>query len=725
MARARVLLSAFSALLLTQSLFAAPAPIVGSVTDRSGAALVRAFVAVVDAAGKTRASAITDDRGEFRLDVATCVNCRVEVSLTGFRTSTMTVTAADAGSATFHPRVTLDVAPIADAVIVTPTREAAPASQLGASVTVFDADAIARRGTSSLADLVRESPGVSVMETAGLGGVTSLFMRGGASNYTKVMLDGVPLNEPGGTFNFSNITTSNLARVEVVRGAQSALFGSDAMTGVIQLFTARARAGARPSFSGSLETAGYATERGDAAVSAGGDGWDASVGVAALRTDNRAANNRFTSRTLSWSAGRQFSSALELRTVGRIEDGRAGAPGQTAFGRADLDAFYDHLDTTAGVSLEYRASSNWKQRASYSITRSRQDSTNLIEDASYTPRYGASVAPFTFFDFTYDSGNILRRGVFSYQSDWRIGGAVTQLVTAALDWDSERATLTDRLAKTALDAARDNVGVSVQHQVIGRRGSLVSSLRAEHNDSFGNTWIPRVSAALVLHDANSAWGELTLKANAGRGVKEPTILQSFSTNPFFLGNASLLPERARTADIGLSQRLAADRVRVDLVIFDNHFRDQISTVTTSFNPFRSQYMNIGSADARGVELVAEIAPVAALRLSGGYTHLTKADLFRRPQNTAYARAAWTAGGASVDLNGTFIGTYVDNDFSSLSPAITSSGGHWRWDASARYQFTPKFEGYVRVQNLTDIDTMEPLGYLTWRRTAHVGLKVRF
>ena len=698
---------------------------------RSGAVIVRAFVEVIDAAGPVRAKALTDDRGEFRVDVSSCTAtpaCRIGVSLTGFRSATLAVSGTDAGNSTFHPRLTLDVAPIADAVIVTPTREAAPAAQIGASVTVFDADAIARRGTTSLADLVRESPGVSVIETAGPGGVTSLFMRGGASNYTKVLLDGVAINEPGGTFNFSNISTTNLARVEVVRGAQSALFGSDAMTGVIHLFTARAAANSRPTLTGSLETGGYATERGNASFGAGGTDWDANLGVAAERTDNRSANNRFTSRTLSWSAGRRFGTALDVRTVGRIEDGRAGAPGQTGFGRADMDAFYDHLDTTAGVSVEYRASATWKQRASYSITRSRQDSTNLIEDAPYMPRYGASVAPFTFFDYTYDSGNILRRGVFSYQSDWRINtaaGAVTQLVTAALDWDAERASLTDRLAKTTLDAARDNVGVSVQHQVVGRRGSLVSSLRAEHNDSFGNTWIPRVSAALVLRQGQGAWGELTLKANAGRGVKEPTLLQSFSPNPFFLGNTALLPERARTADIGLSQRLAGDRVRIDAVLFDNHFRDQISTVTTSFSPYRSQYMNIGSADARGVELTAEIAPVTSLRLSGGYTHLTKADLFRRAQNTAHARAMWTMGDASIDVSGIFIGTYADNDFSSLSPAITSSGGDWRWDASARYQFTPRFEGYVRVQNLTDINTMEPLGYLTWRRTAHVGLKVRF
>ena len=719
-----LLLFAFAALVPT-SLFAQHAPVSGAVVDRSGAAIVRAFVRLIDATGATESTTLTDDRGAFAIRLDACRGCRLDVTASGFVTASLTITDADATNAQFHPRVVLDVAPISDAVVVTPTRDAAPAAQLGASVTVFSADDIARRGSPSLADLVRESPGVSVIETSGLGGVTSLFLRGGASNYTKVLLDGVPMNEPGGTFNFSNISTSQLARVEVVRGAQSALFGTDAMSGVIQLVSARGSRHAAPAVAGTFEAGGYRTERGDLSFSSGGDRWDAAIGGTGFRTDNRSANNRFTSRTLTFNGGYSASQATDIRVIGRIEDGHAGAPGQTAFGRADLDAFYDHVDTTMGVSVEQRRSAQWKQRLSYSITRSRQDSTNLNEDAPYVPRYGAASAPFTFYDFTYDSENILRRNVLSYQSDWRFTGAATQIVTAALDWDSERATLRDRLAKTSLDAARDNVGVSVQHQVIGRFGSLVSSLRTEHNDSFGTTLVPRVSGALVLRNSNDAWGTLTLKANAGRGVKEPTILQSFSTNPFYLGNSALLPERARTADIGLAQRLAHDHARIDVVVFDNHFRDQISTVTTSYSPYRSQYMNIGAADARGIEVSAEAAPTTALRLSGGYTRLTKRDLFRRPQTTAYARASWTAGALSIDVDGTFIGTYADNDFSSLSPAITTSGDWWRWNASARYRLSARIEAFVRVQNLTDVDSMEPLGYLAWRRTAHAGLSVKF
>jgi len=349
--------------------------------------------------------------------------------------------------------------------------------------------------------------------------------------------------------------------------------------------------------------------------------------------------------------------------------------------------------------------------------------------AALINRFGAitfsSQAPYQSSAYLYNPPNIISRGVFSYQSDWRFGSAVTQLVTAALDWDSERATLGDVMSKTELEAARDNVGVTVQHQLVGRRGSLVSSLRAEHNESFGNEWVPRVSAALVLRQSQGPWGDLTLKGNAGLGVKEPTIIQSFSPNTFFLGNPELLPERAKTMDVGLSQRLAHDRVRVEAVYFDNHFEDQISTKTISFNPFQSQYYNLKDADVHGVELSADVAPVRSLHITAGYTRLNTDELFRRPQNSGFARAAFTQGRVLLDLDGIYVGRYLDNDFSGLEPGITESGDYWRWDLGGRYRFTPRFEGYVRVQNLTDVDYMEPLGYPAWRRTGHVGLHVKF
>src|SRR5439155_14660683 len=125
-------------------------------------------------------------------------------------------------------------------VVVTATRTETPSDHVGAAVTAFTATDLARRRTPTVAELLRSTPGAMIVRTGGIGAVTSLFVRGGESNHNKVLLDGIPLNEPGGAFNFSNVMTDDLERVEIVRGAQSALFGSDAMASVVQLFTKRA-----------------------------------------------------------------------------------------------------------------------------------------------------------------------------------------------------------------------------------------------------------------------------------------------------------------------------------------------------------------------------------------------------------------------------------------------------------------------------------------------------
>ena len=722
------------AILLLIPSFAFAGPVTGRVTDSSGAILPRASVRLIDATGKTRAAVLTDSVGRFTLNLDACDHCSIEASLTGFQPSSQTVNAPAPLNFVLQP------SPVSDSIVVSATRELAPAAAVGASVTVFTASDIERRGSFLISDVVRETPGVAVIQTGGAGGVTSFFLRGGDSSYTKVLLDGIPLNEPGGSFNFGGLTTTNISRVEVVRGAQSALYGSDAMSGVIQLVTTKG-VSAKPSFAGSAEGGTYGTYRSTGALGGAARGWDYSIGAAGTATDNRVPHSRLTNNTFSWTAGGRLTPRVELRTVGRVESGRVGTPGQTAFGSKESDAFFDHRDTAAGASISHQLTSAWTHRLAYSFTRTRQDSTNLKTDPGYVPTFGTAKAPFAFSDFTYDSNNLLRRHFLSYQIDGRFNTRVTQLLTALVDWDEERATLTDRMAPTVVKASRNNVGVSVQHQFIGRLGSLASSVRAEHNDSFGDKWVPRISGVLIAHSGSGPWGELAFKGNAGRGVKEPTILQSFSPNQYYLGNPALLPELATTWDIGASQRLANDRARVEAVYFDNKYRNQISTRTTSFTTFASQFFNVGDTTARGLELTGEAVLVPALRVSGGYT-LTDSKIvkstsefstvikagawaFRRPRHSAFVRAAVTSGRLAADVDGQYVGSRVDSDFSSLSPAITSSGKYWLWNASASIKINRHADIYGRVMNLGDRDYMEPLGYEALRRTVHAGVRVRF
>ncbi len=738
--RSRLSACAFflSSLVLSTSVQAQPptqGAVGGSVADSSGASLARVPVRLVDGTGATRATTLSDPQGRFGF-AKTCDQCRFVAALPGF----VTTSAPAVGDA----RLTLAVAPVHESVVVTATRGEVPTSQVGASVTVFDAAALERRGDALVGDVLRQAPGVAVVQNGGRGNVTSLFVRGGENSYTKVLLDGIPLNEPGGSFNFGGLTTGHLDRIEFVRGAQSAVFGSDAMAGVLQLVTARGRAGTKPTFSADVSGGGYGSQQMGGRVSGGTARTDYSLHVSRYVTDNRAPNNRFDSNTVSLSAGAVLSPSLTLRVVGRIEDGAAGAPGQTAFGRPDLDAAFTQSHAVGGATLEHRGA-RITQRATYALAVSEQRSSNLIFDAPYTPTFGSSRSPFEFYDFTYDTGSRFRRHHASYQADLRLphGGGLpgVELLTVAVDWDGERGTLRDFLYDNRITPSRNNVGATLQHQHVSARLAVTTGVRVEDNASFGTSVVPRISASFLVRTGAGALGSTRITANGGTGIKEPTMRQSFSVSQFDLGNPELDAEESRTWDAGVEQRLFDDRAKLEVVWFDNTFLNQINTRAISFSPYTAQYFNVGKTTARGLELLADLAPRDGVRVSASHTivdsqiieassefsHALAAGQWalRRPRHSGQAQVFVDRGRLSVDLGAAWIGRRNDSDFSALVPALTSGGDYTLWRGQVAWRVLSHATAFVRVENLTDVEYMEPLGYPAWRRTLHAGLRLTF
>src|SRR5438105_452836 len=301
-------------LLLFSILFTSPAlaqELSGTVVDESGSPLPRVAVRLVDQRDSEVATTFTDSHGVFHFARA-CDGCAAVVSLPGFNPARAAV------SVTAPVVLTLAVAPVKESVVVSATRTETPTSQVGAAVTVFTREEIERRDVTLIGELLRGTPGVTVVRAGGLGNVTSLFVRGGESSYNKVLLDGIPLNEPGGTFNFSNLTTDFVERVEVVRGAQSALFGSDAMASVVQVISKRAPRGlSHPSVLASAEAGSYDTRRGSASIGGSSGIWDAALHAGRQHTANRAPNNDFDNTTIAGNGGVTPSGNLSLRLVGR------------------------------------------------------------------------------------------------------------------------------------------------------------------------------------------------------------------------------------------------------------------------------------------------------------------------------------------------------------------------------------------------------------------------
>jgi outer membrane cobalamin receptor len=599
-------------------------------------------------------------------------------------------------------------------------------------------------------------PGATVARTGGLGASTSLFVRGGEADYNKVLLDGIVLNDAGGPFNFGNLMLENVDRIEMVRGPQSALFGSDAMASVVQLFTQRGRSETlRPRFTLGGEGGNNHTWRTRAGMNGEAGLLDYSLHWARLSTDNREPNNAFHNTSLSSNVGLALGERSSLRVISRGELGRVGIPGQTAFGRPDRDAVERRRDADVGARFWNQTTSAWEQQLRYGFYQSRQLSRNLIADPFFVPRFEGRVAQCfdfvtmvvddcEFFDFPGDFLNHIRRQQLTYQSDWRAGSAASttgqHVVTFAFEWNRELGFLGDRLSPgSEVNAQRDNLGWVFQWQGLWNNLFLTLGARVEDNDSFGVSAVPRASLAYFLRSGGGPWGSTKLKFNFGLGIKEPSLLESFSIGPFSLGNPDLAPERARSFDFGVEQRFWYDRGKLEANFFDNRFRDLIAFEISSFVPLEGSFFNIGRTRARGSELVGEIAPLDSLRARGSYTFLDSrvtesgtvfdpvfeegTQLLRRPKHSGAIEVFWDWRRLNLTSTAAFVGRRTDSDFSLLG--LTESAGYTKWDLAWSYRSSYRLTYYGVVENLLNCDYMEVLGFPALKLTFRAGARVDF
>ena len=716
----------------------AQVPLSGSVVDQDGRPVPRAYVRALD--GREVPGVFADERGQFQLSVMPgSPDCVVQATLAGFETAEVRCGATPL-------RLVLNVGPLREDVLVTATRTQAPASQVGASATVFTAEDLERRQVPFVADLVGTTPGAMMIRSGAPGTLTSLFVRGGESDYNKVLVDGIPLNEPGGSFYLNNLTTENLDRIEIVRGAYSSLFGSDAMASVIQLFTRRADGTARrPRGTVQIDGGTYGTVHANASVAGATSRIDYSGGVAQYHSDNRVPNSRLENTTLSGNLGIRLGSHATVRVIGRAELEDVGTPGPTAFGRPDLDASFDRDDILFSISFDQAAANGpFKQRASYSTADSGQTSTNLLQDPPYTATFEGRSAVRQSNDFVGPSQADLRRHHASYQADLQVAASPSygdHRLTLIADWDGERATQENLLAATTTRNARDNFGVAAQHQMLWPHFFATVGARVEHNESFGTDLAPRATVVYVARTgSNQTFGETRVKASAGTGIKEPTMLESFSISPFFLGNLDLKPERSRSVELGIDQRFARDRAKIEATWFDNRFSDIIS-LRTDPATFEAQYFNVGVTAARGLELGFEAVPVPAVRVRGAYTLLDSQIVettspgnvlfapgqwaFRRPRHSGSAGASVDWRRVTADLNAAFVGAFVDSDFGLFNPPLTENPGHSIWQTRLSVAVTRQLSGILSIDNLTNADYSEPFGYQPLGRVIRVGARVAF
>jgi len=613
---------------------------------------------------------------------------------------------------------TIDPEPyhLSDTIVVTANRFVSPIRTIGSAITVITAEQIAQSQAAMASDLLRTVPGISIVRTGGDGQQTSLFMRGANSEHVLVLIDGVELNDPSSpsrAANLANLPADNIERIEILRGPQSVLYGSDAVGGVVQIFTKRGFGKMSVALNSELGSRG--TFRENLTVRAGQENVDYSVSLSRHDTDglSAAAENRgnteadgYDNTTISANLGIKATNSIELRLAGQLTE--ADAKLDQAGGIFD-DPNYTltSKERQFGANLIHRPErSVWSQRVGFSLVkfeRLAQDFTDPAHpfDSSLTNYDGRclkldwqhilkfeSVGHFT---FGLESEREEMNQALFYQS-------VYGPYADTLEGLSERSTGLYGLAELSLTPG--------WHATLG--------MRSDRHDRFGSKPTYRVTTAYLLDPAR-----LKLRAAYGTSFKAPSLVQLHDDAT---GNPDLKPETSEGWEIGVEGRLVDDRLFLGVTYFHTGFTDLIL--------WDGVMSNVASASIRGGEVFASFeTPWLAIRID--YTNtLTGNDaspgeaLLRRPRHKLNLSATGDlTDHLALSLAVTHKGRRADLDFSTWPAERVVLMDYTTVDLGATYQFSPSVRFRARVENLLDAEYEEVLYFGSAPRGAFVGISL--
>lgn len=604
-----------------------------------------------------------------------------------------------------------DTAMLLPEISVTANRVPTAADATGSALTVITADELQQRQTQILSDVLRTVPGVAVNRTGPMGTLTQVRIRGSEGNQTLVLIDGIEVNDPasGSEYDFAHLLAGDIERVEVLRGPQSALYGSDAVGGVINIVTRRGNGA--PSLSAAVEGGSFGTWAGRVTAGTGNDRYDVAVSAQGVRStgvsvaDRRLGNDEkdgYRNGTLTAKAAVRPTGSTELAVVGRytrfdtdtdgftggrgaVDDGTS-TTGKQVFGRVQgkavfLDGHWEHI---AGLSYG-------RQQRAYRDARGQSTST-------------------------YEG----RKTKLDYQTNLSFAtGPAAHVLTAGVEHEDD--TGITRSSYSNFDRTIGSTGLVGQYKLdLFERLTLTGSVRRDDNDLFQDATTWRGTAAYRMEDTGTK-----LRASYGTGVKNPTLFELYGYTATYSGNPDLKPEKGRGWDVGVDQALWGKRVVADATWFNQRIRDLITgTGRTSINM-------AGESRVQGVELGLTVEPVDGLTLRGSYTWTegedsTGAELVRRPKHLA-----------SLNANYRFLEDRANANIGIVYNGRTSD---WAYDAfynrqpvsltpytlvnlSGSYKLTDRVEAFGRIENLTDRHYQEVWTYGAAGRAGYLGLRL--
>ncbi len=597
-------------------------------------------------------------------------------------------------------------------VIISDTRTEKSVGSSASSVTVITAKEIQERQLVNVGDALRHVAGVDVRQTGGPGTQSSVFIRGANSQHTLVMIDGVQVNHPSiGGFDFADLTTENIERIEIVRGPQSTLYGSDAMGGVINIVTRKGSG--PPSASYLLEGGRYDTGRGVFSVSGSTDSIDYS---AALSHSESAG---FSHAAAGTEPDSYMNSTLSVKLGTAIGgDGRAELTGRYTLAQDEVDGFdtappfgpVDDANTwqrrrelVVALSEEKPLTTWWNQRLVVSTTRSQ-----------YVNKFFVTFPAPAYVINEFDA----RTNRLDWQHDLSI--AEPLLLTIGSEYKGQRG----ENGGDPSDHAMTIYAFFVQAQVTLPEGlSLVTGVRRDANNRFGSVFTYKTAIAYLF-----APTQTKVRASLGTGFHAPSFQDLYF--PLF-ANPNLRAESSQTVEAGVEQAFWNRRLVIDVTHFRTLFDDLIQFAFDPVNcdpilaPFAFCPLNVAQARSEGQEVIVTIAPIPQATFMASYTHTTAKDtttdmlLVRRPRSKA-------SFGVTVKPIAALVLT-ADVDFVGrrLDTTGAMAGRYWLARATGSYAVTRALQIFGRIENATDKDYQDVLGFNTSGRALYGGVRGTF
>ncbi|HVH66486.1 MAG TPA: TonB-dependent receptor [Gemmatimonadales bacterium] len=622
-------------------------------------------------------------------------------------------------------------------VVVTATRVATLASDVPVAVTVLRGEELAAHGIRTVFEALREVPGAVVVQTGSFGGQASLFLRGGQSNYVKVLVDGVPVNQPGGSYDFANLTTDNVERIEVVRGPASVLYGSDAVTGVVQILTRRGGGTGRAE--GSVNGGGgtYGSSSWHAESMGGTEAASYSLSISRFTSNGMYAfNNQYRNTAFSGlvrvAAGDGTDAVLSLR----YHDNSYHFPTDGNGNPVDHNQF----SFESGPTIAFDIGHSFTPRLEARLLLAGSETDGGFDNR---PDSTADSALFRSLDN-------LRRLSADLRANLRLPSSTVLTAGGALEQERDRGFNTCRSSfgdctTPPIDSSRWNGAFYAQAvTALLDRVDVTAGVRLEDNQRFGTYATYRLGATYRLP------GGTRVRATGGNAFREPSFFENYSTG-FSVGNPDLKPEHSRSWEVGLEQSLAGGRASLSATFFDQRFLDMID-----YNPNvpagSPNFANVASASANGVELGVRYGAVGPLWAAASYTYLhtdvtnpgfdstSGAQLapgqpfVRRPKHSGRLDVGYgLSARAAVSLAATYVGDRLDRIFPPFpaAPRRVPLPSYVRVDWSARFDAlvprrgAPGLAVSVRVENLFDHPYEEVKNFPARRRTVFVGGELRF